>query len=235
MYDRLHSFLENKESLYEHQFEFRNNCSTTHALIEITEGIRKFCDNGLYSCGVFLDLKKVFDTVNHKILLSKLEYYEIRGKAKDWFRSFIHNKQQFPSIDRRNSKLNKISHYASQGSVLGPLLYIIFINDPHYVAIHSKVQHFADDNNLFFANKSLKKINKFINCDLALINKWLRANKFSLNITRTEIIIFRSKNKRIIKHLNFRISGQKVEPCSKVKYLGVILLEHLEWKIHTNN
>ena len=90
MYDKLYSFLEKKESLSEHQFGFRNNCSTTHALTEITESIRKSCDNGLYSYGDFLDLKKTFDTVNHKILLSKLEYYKIRGKA--WFSSFIYNR-----------------------------------------------------------------------------------------------------------------------------------------------
>ena len=91
--------MEKKESLLDHQFGFRNNRSTKHALIEIIESIRKSCDNGLYSCGVFLDLKIAFDTANHKILLSKLEYYGIRGKAKDWFSSFIHNRQQFTSID----------------------------------------------------------------------------------------------------------------------------------------
>ena len=127
-----------------------------------------------------------------------------------------------------------VSHKA-QFQVLGPLLFIIFINNLHYVAIHSKIRHFADDTNLFIANKSLKKINKFINRDLVLINEWLRANTVSLNTTKTEIIIFRAKNKRITRHLNFRIIGQKVKPWTKVKYLGVILQEHLEWNAHTNN
>ena len=108
------------------------------------------------------------------------------------------------------------------------MLFIIFINDLHSAAIHSKVQNFADDINLLFVNKLLKKINRFINYDLTLINKWLRANKVSLNTTKTDILIFRAKNKRITKHLNFRISEQKVEPCTKVQYLGVILQEHLE-------
>ena len=124
----------------------------------------------------FLDLKKAFDTVNHKILLSKLEYYGIRRKAKDWFNSFIYNKQQFTSVDGQNSEFNKISHGVPQSSVLGPLLFIIFINNLHYAAIHSKVQQCADDTNLLFANKSLKKINKFINQYLALINKWLKSD-----------------------------------------------------------
>ena len=168
MYDRLYSFLEKKESLYEHQLIFRNNRSTTYALIQITESIRKTCDNGLYSCGVFLDLKKGFDTVNHKLLLSKVEYCGIRGKAKEWFRFFIHNRQQFTSIDGQNPEINKISHGVPESSVLSPLLSIWFINDLHYAAIHNKLRHSADDTNLLFANKSLNKINKFINHDLAL-------------------------------------------------------------------
>ena len=109
------------------------------------------------------------------------------------------------------------------------------INDLHYAAIHSKVRHFADNTNLFFPNKSLNIKNKCINHDLVLINKWLRANKIGLNTTKTDIIIFRPKNKRIKKQLNFRNSGQKVKPCTKVKYLKVILQEHLEWNTHTNN
>ena len=111
----------------------------------------------MYCYGIFLDLKKAFDTVNHKILLSKLEYYGIRRKAKDWFNSFIYNRQQFTSIDGQNSEFNKISHGIPQGSVLGPLLLTIFINNLHYAAIHSKVQQFADDTNFLFATNHLRK------------------------------------------------------------------------------
>ena len=161
--------------------------------MEITESIRKSCDNNLHSCGVFLDLKKAFDIVNHKNRLSKLEYYEMRRKAKDLLSSFIHSRQQFTSIDGKNSELNKIFHGVPQRSVLGPVLFIILINDLHYTAIHSKVWYFADDTNLLFANKSLKKKNKHINHDLTLMNKWLRANEISVNTTKTEIIIFRAK------------------------------------------
>ena len=125
-----------------------------------------------------------FGTVNHKILFSKLEYYGIKGKSKHWPGYFTYNRQQFSSIDGQNSGLNLISHGVPQSSVLGPLLFIIFINNLHYAATHSKVWHFADDTNLLFANKSRKKIYKLINHDLAFINKWLRANKISLNTSK---------------------------------------------------
>lgn len=106
------------------------------------------------------------------------------------------------------------------------------MNDLHKVARFSEVTHFADDTNLLLADKSLKKINKHINHDLALITTWLRANKISLNTSKTEIIIFRSKRKTITKKLNFRISGQKIPISKTVKYLGVILNENLSWDSH---
>ena len=117
----------------------------------------------LHYSGVLVYLKNHSTLQNHKILLSKLKYYGIREKAYDWFSSFIHNRQQFISIDEQNSELNKISHGVSQGTILGPLLFTIFINNLHYAATHSNVRHFADDTNLLFANKSIKIINKYIN------------------------------------------------------------------------
>ena len=100
---------------------------------------------------------------------------------------------------------------------------------------NSKVHHYADDTNLLKTGKSLKKINKQVNQDLALICWWLRANKISLNTSKTEIIVFRPKQKQMTKQLNFRISGQKINVCSKVRYLGIILEEHLDWNLHINS
>ena len=122
---RLNSFLEQNKIFHPSQFGFRDNHSTTHALIEMTDQIKEACDRGLYACGVYLDLKKAFDTVNHKILLSKLNHYGIRGIANDWFKSFLVNRTQYTNINGSNSNPEKVMHGVPQGSVLGPLLFII--------------------------------------------------------------------------------------------------------------
>ena len=179
MYKRLYTFLEENNSFYSYQFGFRPNHSTNSALIEITEQIRKACDKGLFACGVYLDLKKAFDTVNYNIiLLTKLEHYGIKGNANYWLRSFLTDRKQNTSVTEKDSNSQEITHGVPQGSVLGPLLFIIFINDLNLSVTSSKAHHFADDTNVLLINKLLKKINSLINHDLALLVQWLRANKF---------------------------------------------------------
>ena len=180
-------------------------------------------------------LKKTFDTVNHNILLSKLHHYGIRGKVNDWFKSFLVNRSQYTSINDANSTSEKVMYGVPQGSVLGPLLFIIFINDLHVSIKNSKVHHFAEDTNLLLINKSLKQINKLINHDLSFLVQWLRSNKISLNTSKTEILIFRPKGKSITKHLNFRISGEKISTSSTVNFLGVLLHENLQWQTHIDS
>ena len=180
-------------------------------------------------------LKKTFDTVNHNILLSKLHHYGIRGKVNDWFKSFLVNRNQYTSINDANSTSEKVMYGVPQGSVLGPLLFIIFINDLHVSIKNSKVHHFAEDTNLLLINKSLKQINKLINHDLSFLVQWLRSNKISLNTSKTEILIFRPKGKSITKHLNFRISGEKISTSSTVNFLGVLLHENLQWQTHIDS
>ena len=212
-------YLETNNIFYKYQFGFWANHSTNHAFTEITKQIKNACDKGLYTCSVYLDLQKSFDTVNQNILLAKLKHYDIKGTSYDWFKSVIYDRIQYISIDLKESSTKIISHRVLQGSVLGPKLVIIFINDLNNSVKNSKVYHYADDTNLLLTKKSLKKINKQVNQDLALICRWLRANKTSLNTSKTEIIIFRPKQKQMTKHLNFRISGQKINTCvGKISY-----------------
>ena len=232
---RLYSFLESNKVICNCQFGFRNNHSTTHALIDITEKIRSALDKGTFACGVYIDLQKAFDTVNHSILMGKLEYYGIRGVPKMWLESFLIGRHQFTHIKDKSSCKLPITHGVPQGSVLGPLLFLLYINDLHKAVQHSSVHHFADDTNLLYTSKSLKKMNKHINHDIKHLCQWLRSNKISLNASKTEIIIFKTKLKTITKHLNFRVSGQKINPTTSVKYLGVHLNNSLTWEIHFKN
>ena len=155
IHKRLNSFFEHNDIFYSFQFGFSDNHSTTNALIKMTDQIKEACDCGLYACGIYLDLKKAFDTVNHKILLSKLNHYRIRGVANDWFKSFLANRTQYTNINGSSSNSEKVMYGVPQGSVLGLLLFIIFINDSNVSIKSSKVHHFADDTNLLLINKSL--------------------------------------------------------------------------------
>ena len=234
MHHRLYSFLDKYNCLFNKQFGFRNAHSTNHALISITEKIRRALDNDEISCGVFLDFQKAFDTVNHDILLGKLDHYGIRGVTNDWFRSYLTNREQFTTINNNQSDSVLVTHGVPQGSVLGPLLFLVYINDLSSAVSYSMIHHFADDTNILYSDKSIKKINRQINYDLSLITQWLRANRISLNSNKTEIIIFRHKGRTIAKHLNFRISGQKIRTVEKNKYLGLYLDEHLSWNFQLN-
>ena len=131
MYNRIESFLNEFEIIYNLQFGFRKRYSTNHALLSIVEQIRSKLDNKTFSCGVFVDLEKAFDTVNHKILISKLDHYGIRGKANNWIKSYLTNRTQTSQIVTngfKSSNLN-ITCGVPHGSILGPLLFIIYLND----------------------------------------------------------------------------------------------------------
>ena len=215
VFSRVYSFLNKNKSIYDLQFGFRTQNSTTHTLISITEKIRESLDHGKFACSVFVDFQKTFDTVNHNILIQKLAHYGIRGKNNDWFASYLSNRSQFVSVLGFDSKKQIIKHGVPQGSVLGPLLFLIYINDLHSSVSNSYTYHFADDTNLLIISNSLLSIQTKLNHDLKGLFCWLLANKISLNAAKTELIVFR-----------------RLFPTSNIKYLGIYLDEFLDGSAH---
>lgn len=229
---RLYKFLDLHNCLYSHQYGFREKHSTNHALIHITEKIRESLDNNKKICGIFVDLQKAFDTVNHNILLKKLDYYGVRGPANDWFRSYLFERKQYVSVLGFNSAFKIIKHGVPQGSVLGPLLFLIYINDLNICIQNSTVYHFADDTNLLNIQDDYKKLQKSINQDLKNLYMWLLANKISLNCSKTELIFFKKQATKIPTNIKIKINGTRLLPTNHIKYLGILLDETLSGNYH---
>ena len=235
MYNRVHDFMLRENTLYDLQFGFRKGTSTTHALVNLVENIKKSLDNKTNACGVFGDLQKAFDTVNHKILLDKLYHYGVRGQARLWFESFLTVRKQKVQIASVDSSLKKISCGVPQGSILGPLLFLLYINDFRHATQKSLVHHSADDTNLIVSDRSLKNLRLTMNEELKSLYEWLRANRLSLNVVKTEFLLFRNN---LGKNENFkftlRLNSKTLYESRHLKYLGIIIDNKLNWKSHIN-
>jgi hypothetical protein len=169
------------------------------------------------------------------MLLQKLKHYGIKGKANNWFRSYLSNRKQFVSLSGHSSILEFILHGVPQGSVLGPLLFLIYINDIPNAVSSSNPFLFADDTALLYSDSNPKYIESRVNLDLHHLLNWLHANKIALNATKTEVIIFRNPKKQLNYDVKLKLNGKYLLPSSHVKYLGILIDEHLAWNFHLNS
>ena len=196
---------------------------------------------GLFSCGVFIDLKKAFDTVDHKILLHKLDHYGFRGVINKWFSSYLEGRTQTTRIGSFISKRENISCGVPQGSVLGPILFLIYVNDIQESSDKLKFFLFADDTNAVYPDKNLKYLESTVNQELCKLFDCLTANELTLNIKKTNSIIFRPAQRKLTYHPKIMIfdndqnKNVALECKEFVRYLGIIIDNNLSWKHHIDH
>ena len=200
--------------------------------------IQSNIDAGLYSCGVFIDLKKAFNTVDHIILLNKLSHYGIRGIINDWLAPYLTDRTQTTQVEASISSKGKILFGFPQVSVLGPLLFLIYVNDIYRVSSKLNFYLFADDTNILYANNNLKSLESVVNEELRKVCEWLNTNKLSLNTSKSNFVIFHPFQRKPDYNVTLKMYDNDLKILTSlerkhyVKYLGVLIDSHLSWRYH---
>ena len=231
MYDQLESYIKGESLLYEFQSGFRPSFSTDTCLIHLSDFIRKAWDKGNYTGMVVLDLQKAFDTVDHTILLGKMRALGLTDNSIKWFDSYLTGRSQVVDIDGVHSGPKGITCGVPQGSILGPLLFLIYVNDMAD-AVKCKLLLYADDSALMVSHSDVNIIQERLSTELEAVKEWLIDNKLSLHLGKTESILFGTKRK-LAKHseLNIKCGDTFILPKSEIKYLGLDLDQSLSGEI----
>ena len=239
VYSRVYNFLSNTGQLYENQYGFRAKHSCEHAVGQVLGNIIKGLENNFYSVCVLLDLSKAFDTIEHEILLNKLDLYGIRGTALAWFRSYLENrtlKVKCRTVCTNTEAIGQeypVQYGTPQGSCLGPLIFLIFVNDMHLHLQDSEGIQFADDTTLVFVHRNLTYLQFCIQQELLRLQDWFNANKLTLNLGKSSYLLFHNKPHKI-PLVSVELNGTNIPRVSSAKLLGTWIDDHLNWEIHAN-
>ena len=239
VFKQIFEYFESNKLLYGSQYGYRKNHSTETACLELVDKLYKQLDDSQSPFCVFIDLSKAFDTINHNILLSKLRYYGLDDNALSWFKSYLSDRKQFVEVDGFKSQTKFIRTGVPQGSTLGPLLFIIYMNDINDVSNSLKSILFADDTSLnstisIFPSQNSRELSSKINNELVKVIDWLRANKLSLNAKKTKLIQFRypQMNPNSLPKLTLKMDGVVIEQVKTFNFLGLTISETLSWNHH---
>ena len=235
VYNKIFHFLVRYGILFKSQYGFRKGHNTTHATLDFLKTIENAMKENELSIGVFCDLSKAFDTLDHEILLMKLDHYGIRGKWLSWIRSYLTNRQQYVDMDGTKSSLAPILYGVPQGSILGPLLFLIYINDLPAALDKVIPVMFADDTNLVIKGKNINELVTTLNAELDSLSDYFKANKLKLNVDKTKLVCFRKKGYDLSEGIPDVILDGSILECEKdTTFLGITLDEHLTWENHCN-
>lgn len=229
VHKRLYDYLEKKNILSESQFGYRRGVSTVHAVHCLINHVRTALDRGESALVVFLDLAKAFDTVPHATLLQKMEHYGIRDNCLKWFQSYLQGRQQFVYVGGKSSSISNVHCGVPQGSILGPLLFTIMLND-FYKSNALPAISYADDTAIFSCNSDISKLEESVNDNLSMVNAWMCANKLKLNLNKTKYMIFSNKLKPRISRVS--VENTVINECEQYKYLGILLDRKLSFMNH---
>jgi exonuclease III len=236
VFKQIISYFTENDLFFDGQYGFRKEHSTEHAVTELVDRIYDNLDSGKLSLAIFLDLSKAFDMLNHKILLAKLQHYGVTGTSLNWFASYLSERKQFVSFQNYNSNYIEITTGVPQGSILGPLLFIIFMNDINFSSNIFNFILFADDTTLSspIDHFSFENTFKIINEELQKVNDWLQINKLALNVQKSKFMIFHYAQRRFMieDHVNLKIDNNNISRVNSFNLLGITLDDNLTWNNH---
>lgn len=218
--------------LYSHQYGFRPGSSTLTATCDLVEDIYSSLDSKLLAATLFIDLKKAFDTIDHDLLVQKLELYGIRGTPLELLKSYLQGRQQYVTIGKHRSGRCPITVGVPQGSNLGPLLFLLFINDIGKLKLNGKARLFADDTSVSYKGGTCEEIQRLMAADIILLNEFFKTNVLSLNLGKTKYMIIHSSRRRVAEHPPLIVNGQTVEEVSSYPFLGLVLDSNMSWADH---